>query len=139
MYLRHEIGRVGENIATKYLERLGYTIIERNFSAKQGEIDIIAKDKDEFVFIEVKTRTSLLYGKPIEAVDNKKQKNLINTVKYYLYSKHLENQFIRIDVIEVYLKDLKKKDYKVKHIKQIIWSNLIIFKQIKINLKLLFI
>lgn len=120
MYLRHEIGRVGENIATKYLERLGYTIIERNFSAKQGEIDIIAKDKDEFVFIEVKTRTSLLYGKPIEAVDNKKQKNLINTVKYYLYSKHLENQFIRIDVIEVYLKDLKKKDYKVKHIKQII-------------------
>ena len=46
MYLRHEVGRLGEDIATKYLENLGYDIIERNFMAKQGEIDIIAKDKE---------------------------------------------------------------------------------------------
>ena len=117
MYLRHEIGKIGEKIATDYLEEQGYIIVERNFVARQGEIDIIAKDKNEFIFIEVKTRTNLLYGKPIEAVDNKKQKNLIRTVKYYLYSKHLENRFVRIDVIEVYLNG---KQYKVNHIKQII-------------------
>lgn len=117
MYLRHEIGKIGEDIATKYLEKLGYIIIERNFVARQGEIDIIAKDNEELVFIEVKTRTSLLYGKPIEAVDNKKQKNLISTVKYYIYSKHIENVFIRVDVVEVYIHDWK---YKINHIKQII-------------------
>ena len=117
MYLRHEIGKEGENIATKYLENLGYTIIERNFMARQGEIDIIAKDKEEYVFIEVKTRSSNLFGEPIEAVNKPKQKHLINTVKYYIYLNQLENEFIRLDVIEVYLKE---KSYKINHIKQII-------------------
>ena len=117
MYLRHEIGKKGEDLAVNYLENLGYKIIERNFTANQGEIDIIAKDKDELVFIEVKTRTNSMYGKPIEAVNEPKQKHLISTVKYYLYSKHLENEFVRLDVIEVYLSN---KTYKVNHIKQII-------------------
>ena len=117
MYLRHEIGKEGENIATKYLENLGYTIIERNFMARQGEIDIIAKDKEEYVFIEVKTRSSNLFGEPIEAVNKPKQKHLINTVKYYIYLNQLENEFIRLDVIEVYLKE---KSYRINHIKQII-------------------
>lgn len=117
MYLRHRIGKIGENKATEYLEKLGYKIIERNFVAKQGEIDIIAKDKQELVFIEVKTRTNTLYGKPVEAVNEPKQKHLINTAKYYLYSKHLENEFVRFDVIEVYLKN---NSIKINHIKQII-------------------
>lgn len=117
MYLRHEIGKIGEDLATKYLQDLGYTIIERNFAAIQGEIDIIAKDKKELVFIEVKTRTNALYGRPIEAVNNPKQKHLISTVKYYLYSKHLENEFVRLDVIEVYLNE---STYRINHIKQII-------------------
>ena len=117
MYLRHRIGKIGEDKATEYLEKLGYKIIERNFVAKQGEIDIIAKDKQELVFIEVKTRTNTLYGKPVEAVNEPKQKHLINTAKYYLYSKHLENEFVRFDVIEIYLKN---KSIKINHIKQII-------------------
>lgn len=117
MYLKHEIGKIGEDLASKYLEAAGYTIIERNFMARQGEIDIIAKDKKELVFIEVKTRTSDIYGKPVEAVNTQKQKHLLNTIKYYLYSKHLENEFIRIDVIEVYFNN---DTYKINHIKQII-------------------
>ena len=115
--LQIELTKEGENIATKYLENLGYTIIERNFMARQGEIDIIAKDKEEYVFIEVKTRSSNLFGEPIEAVNKPKQKHLINTVKYYIYLNQLENEFIRLDVIEVYLKE---KSYKINHIKQII-------------------
>ena len=120
MYLRHEIGKIGEDIAVSYLEKLGYIIIERNFIANQGEIDIIAKDKKEFVFIEVKTRTSMQFGRPVEAVNEIKQKHLINTVKYYIYCKHLENKFIRIDVIEVYL---SKNNARINHIKQVIWYN----------------
>lgn len=117
MYLRHEIGKIGEDLATKYIQSLGYTIIERNFAATQGEIDIVARDKKELVFIEVKTRTNTLYGRPIEAVNNPKQKHLISTAQYYLYSKHLENEFVRLDVIEVYLNE---STYKINHIKQII-------------------
>lgn len=117
MYIRHEIGKIGEDLAARYLNNLGYTIIERNFVAKQGEIDIIARDKKEIVFIEVKTRTNDLYGKPIEAVNIPKQKHLKSAVKYYLYSKHLENEFVRLDVIEVYLRN---NNFKINHIKQII-------------------
>lgn len=110
-------GKLGEDLACKYLENNGYKVIERNFFARQGEIDIIALDKNEIVFIEVKTRTSISYGKPVEAVDTNKQKHLIKTVEYYLYSRNLENEFIRIDVIEIYL---YKNKYRVNHIKQVI-------------------
>ncbi len=117
MYYKQEIGRMGENIATSYLEKKGYQIIERNFMARQGEIDIIAKDKEEIVFIEVKTRTNQQYGNPIDGVNTVKQKHLIQTVEYYLYKHHLENSFVRIDVIEVYL---YPTIYRICHRKQII-------------------
>ena len=117
MYLRHEIGKIGEELACQYLEDNGYKIVERNFEAKQGEIDIIALDKQEIVFIEVKTRTSKKYGEAAEAVNQTKQKHLIKTIKYYLYIRNLENEFIRIDIIEIYI---SKNKYKVNHIKQII-------------------
>ncbi len=117
MYIRHEIGKLGEELAVKYLEKEKYEIIERNFECKQGEIDIIAKDKTELVFIEVKTRTNNIYGTPIEAVNINKTKHLIKTINYYLYLKKLENEYIRIDAIEIYIYNHK---FKVNHIKQII-------------------
>lgn len=117
MYIRHEIGKLGEDLAVKYLQQMGYKVIERNFECKQGEIDIIALEENELVFIEVKTRTNIKYGSPAEAVDGIKQKHLTKAVKYYLYSRHLENEYIRIDVIEVYIYNHK---YRVNHIKQII-------------------
>ena len=110
-------GKLGENEATKYLEDLGYEIICNNFSCMQGEIDIIAKDGRELVFVEVKTRTSKKYGEAREAVNANKQKHILNTAKYYLYKRNLENAFVRIDVIEVYI---KKAETKIKHLKQVI-------------------
>ena len=79
MYLK-KMGMLGEKIASQYLEKEGYFIIEKNFSCKQGEIDIIAKDtkSKELVFLEVKTRTNYKYGKPVEAVDEKKQKHYLS-------------------------------------------------------------
>lgn len=117
MYQRHETGKLGEDLACKYLESQGYKVIERNFEARQGEIDIIAIDKCELVFLEVKTRTNIKYGNPAEAVHKIKQKHLLKTVEYYLYSRNLEDEFVRIDVIEVYLYSNK---YRINHIKQII-------------------
>ncbi len=92
----------------------GYKIICNNFRCMQGEIDIIAKDKKYLVFIEVKTRTNQKYGEPRDAVDENKRKHIINTIKYYLYKNDLENAYIRIDIIEIYIK--KEKTY-INHIK----------------------
>lgn len=115
MYINKETGNLGENIATHYLKQKGYVILDRNFESRQGEIDIIALDKKEVVFIEVKTRTSNKFGTPSEAVNKIKQKHMLQTIKYYLYIRNLSEEFIRIDVIEVYIKD---NQYKVNHIKQ---------------------
>ena len=105
MYERHELGKTGEEIGTQYLINNGYKLIIRNFRCRQGEIDIIAKDKDEIVFIEVKTRRNTNYGYPIDAVDKRKQKHILNASKYYVYKNKLEKRKIRFDVIEIYKKD----------------------------------
>ena len=117
MYKQHELGVDGENIAVQYFQKNKYRIIEKNFRCKQGEIDIIAKDKNEIVFVEVKTRTNSNYGAPIDAVTYFKRKHMLKTIKYYLFLNKLENNFIRIDVIEIYNKNNK---YFVHHIKNVI-------------------
>lgn len=98
------------------MENENYEIIERNFSCNQGEIDIIAKNKDEIVFVEVKTRTNRLYGKPREAVNYYKKIHILNTAKYYLYINDLYDNYIRFDVIEVFL---NKNRIYINHIKNI--------------------
>lgn len=108
-------GRVGEDAATYYLQKEGYIIICRNFSCFQGEIDIIAKDGNNLVFVEVKTRTSTRYGEAKEAVDENKQKHIYKAAEYYLYKNRLEDKFVRIDVIEVYVHNGK---VSINHIKQ---------------------
>ena len=60
--IKKKLGNLGEQIATEYLEKKNCKIIERNFYCKQGEIDIIAKDKNEIVFVEVKTRMGINFG-----------------------------------------------------------------------------
>ena len=117
MYERHETGKIGEDIAVRYLEKIGYKILDRNFECKQGEIDIIALDKEEIVFVEVKTRASALYGLPKEAVNIIKKKHIYKSAEFYTYLHNLEDSPIRIDVIEIYR---KQEIYKVHHIKQAI-------------------
>lgn len=117
MYYKQETGKSGEDIAVEYLEKKGYIILERNFRCIQGEIDIIALDQNEIVFIEVKTRSNKNYGLASEAVNKQKRKHLIIAIKYYIYIRNLEQDFIRIDVMEIYIKN--KKAY-INHIKQAI-------------------
>ena len=116
MYQRHIIGKYGEDVAIRFLEQKGYKIIERNFSCRQGELDIIARNNEYIVFIEVKTRSNFLYGTPIEAVGKNKQKHIFRVAKYYLHIHRLENHFVRFDVIEVFI---DRGIAKVNHIKQV--------------------
>ncbi len=115
MYKRHKIGKIGEDIATRYLYSIGYKIVNRNFECRQGELDIIARDKEELVFIEVKTRTNPQYGRPSEAVTSIKQQHIKKVALYYIYKHHLEKEFIRFDIVEVYV---SRNKYIINHIKQ---------------------
>lgn len=117
MWYKQEIGQNGENVAEIYLKKEGYLIIERNFRCKQGEIDLIAMDKTEIVFIEVKTRSNKKYGNPAEAVNNVKQNHIRKAAKWYVHINNLYNYFIRFDVIEIYFEE---NIYRINHIKQAI-------------------
>jgi len=91
-------GTIGERAATKYLLKLGYQIVAQNFRCRFGEVDIIAQELNHtLVFTEVKTRKSLSYGYPSEAVNHKKQHHILNTSQYFLkyYQKPYSN--IRYD------------------------------------------
>lgn len=114
------IGKLGEELATQYLKKKGVKIIERNFRCRQGEIDIIGKESEELVFIEVKTRTNQKYGKPVEAVNLIKRKHMNRAIEFYLYTKQLTKERVRIDIMEVYLDNLEEKKYRINHIQNII-------------------
>lgn len=97
------VGNKGEQSAVSYLNTLGYKIIATKYRTKTGEIDIIAKDKECLVFVEVKTRRSISYGFPAEAVNFRKQQKIINTALCYLNQRGLVNTACRFDIVEVYV------------------------------------
>ncbi|HWQ30272.1 MAG TPA: YraN family protein [Negativicutes bacterium] len=94
-------GAFGENLATDYLTKNGYRVIERNFSCRSGEIDIVAVQGDTVAFIEVKTRSSERFGLPSEAVSMSKQRRIVKTALYYLQKNGLLDYMCRFDVIEI--------------------------------------
>jgi putative endonuclease len=98
---RIKLGAQGEDLAADYLTTQGYIILARNFRKKSGEIDIIARDGEWLVFIEVKTRTNLLFGQPYEAVTLKKQAQISRGALAYITINKLHNQAMRFDVISV--------------------------------------
>ncbi|MDR2025677.1 MAG: YraN family protein [Hungatella sp.] len=97
-----EVGRQFEDAAAAYLERKGYVILERNYGDRKGEIDIIAKEGKELVFIEVKYRRNLEKGDPGEAVHFLKQRKIRDAARRYLYRHHLgEDIPCRFDVVAI--------------------------------------
>jgi putative endonuclease len=98
-----ETGKEGEKIAAAYLRKKGYHICESNFRCSLGEIDIIAREKSELVFIEVKTRKSEKLGYPEQAVGVRKQKKMSQLALWYLQKKKLANSSARFDVVAITL------------------------------------
>ena len=114
------LGRLGEDISVIFLEENGYRVLERNYRCRYGEIDIIAVKDKTVVFIEVKTRRSINYGYPVEAITKIKMKHMYNSSTYYLLNSNLSSDMdVRIDAVEVYV---QWPTIKVNHIKGIIMN-----------------
>lgn len=115
-----DIGRIGEKAAERFLKKNGYKILEKNIHLSHNEIDIIARDKYNLVFVEVKARTvsddgEFRYGTPAQAVNRAKQQRTIQAARAYL-SQHTTSLVIRFDVIEVLLDRSEKKAININHI-----------------------
>jgi len=95
-------GRQGEDRAAEALQKKGYTILERNFSNKFGEIDIIAQDKDTLVFVEVKTKIGIDFGLPEEMVGKGKLQRIRNMATMYMKGKSAK---CRVDVVAIVLSE----------------------------------
>ena len=96
-------GKEGEKIAAAYLKKNGYRIIEINFRCPIGEIDIVAKEKNDLVFVEVKTRKSIELGYPEQAVGIRKQKKMSQLALWYLQKRKIADTNARFDVVAVTL------------------------------------
>ncbi len=101
MSYNKEKGAMGENLAADYLRRQNYKILKTNYRSKAGEIDIIAKNNDDVVFVEVKTRSSTDYGNPGEALSKSKKRHIVKTAMHYLMEMDDFSNNYRFDVIEI--------------------------------------
>lgn len=106
MAKHNELGRQGEELAVQYLTEKGYEIVERNWRNRHKEIDIIAKDGQDLVIVEVKTRQTDEYGNPDIAVTRQKQKRLIYAANGYLFRNNLDVE-TRFDIISIVFKEGK--------------------------------
>lgn len=96
---RKQLGSQGENIACSFLESSGVEVIERNWRCQAGEADVIAREGDELVFIEVKTRSSNSAGFPEDAVDRRKRRRYEKIAVEYLFSHDIPSARVRFDVL----------------------------------------
>lgn len=95
-------GKLGEDLAVKYLKKKCYKIIERNFRpGKYGEIDIITNDKEEIVFVEVKTKTGEQFGSPEEEFNYQKRKKMRRAIQNYLFKNYSQDKQWRVDLIAI--------------------------------------
>jgi putative endonuclease len=108
------LGIKGETLAVKFLKGEGYKIITRNYKTSIGEIDIIAKDGDTIVFVEVKTRSDEFFGQPFEAVNKRKKQKMKNLALLYL-KKQKKEFHVRFDVLSIFYRDNGKRE--IEHIK----------------------
>ena len=95
------IGRRGEDVAVDYLQSQGYTILDRNYSCRIGEVDVIAWDGEFVVFVEVKARADTNFGLPRQAVNWHKQQTIVKVAQYWLYKNKRTGIPVRFDVVEI--------------------------------------
>jgi putative endonuclease len=110
-----KLGGWGEDLASDYLLKKGYKILEKNYRNNYGEIDIVAKKKKIIIFIEVKTRSGRSFGLPEEAVNRTKQGKLIKISEKYILDNRIKGNY-QIDVIAIE-KDSITKKVNLRHLK----------------------
>lgn len=102
---RRRLGLEGEAVAARWLEERGYRILQRNFRTPGGEVDIIAREGDTIVFVEVKCRRSTLYGVPQLAVTPLKQRQIARAARWWLQKERLLDHPARFDVVAITLRE----------------------------------
>ena len=106
MAQHNTIGKLGEELARKYLESKGYGILEQNYKTRRGEIDLIAKHKNELIIIEVRTKHHEQFGTPEETIDYKKRLRLLRNANAYI-AKIKHTGLCRIDAVCVVIDENK--------------------------------
>jgi len=96
-------GDLGEEIARRYLARKGYRIVERNYRTRRGELDLIARQRDTLVIVEVKLRRNTTYGDPLDAVTPRKQRAIRLMAEEYLAERDPDYRELRFDVLGILL------------------------------------
>ncbi|WP_119080771.1 YraN family protein [Chitinophaga alhagiae] len=103
MASHHDLGKKGEQMAAAYLQRKQYELLHTNWTSGKKEIDIIARQGNTIVFVEVKTRSTQFFGMPEEAVNARKQELLLRAADQYLLRHALRPEHIRFDIISITL------------------------------------
>jgi len=109
---RQDLGATGERLARTFLRRRGLEVIEANHRSRLGEIDLICRDRDTVVFVEVKTRTSGRFGSPAQAVNFRKQARLRRLAEEYLIANRLEAAPARFDVLSIVLDPASSPEFE---------------------------
>lgn len=103
------LGKQGEELARRYLEKKGFVLVEKNYKTPRwGEIDLVMRDRDTTVFVEVKTRSgssTKLFGGPLGSINYHKLKTLKRAAQFYLSSKKYDHEAARIDAVSIVLDD----------------------------------
>lgn len=107
------LGKQGERVAEQYLKKKGYKLVERNYRCAAGEVDLIVLDRRVIVFVEVKTRTGHGFGTPLEAVQPRKQRKMMQAAQFFLSEKKLHQRDARFDVVGI---SWPGRDPMVEHI-----------------------
>lgn len=108
----NDFGKLGEELAVEFLEKNGYTIMEKNWTFQKAEIDIIAKKETTLAVVEVKTRSSIDFGLPQDFVKPKKIQLLVKAINEYVVSNDLEVD-VRFDIIAIHIEN---KEVKLEHL-----------------------
>jgi putative endonuclease len=111
--MKKDKGKIGEDIAVKFLSRKGYKILKRNYRYGHGEIDIIAMDKDVLIFVEVRVKLSDKFGSPEDSVTIKKREQLKKIASAFIQMNEVNFSECRFDVIGITFKDGK---FNINHI-----------------------
>jgi putative endonuclease len=108
----NDLGKKGEEFAADFLQKNGYEILQKNYTFQKAEIDIIAQKGNILAVIEVKTRSSLLYGLPQDFVKPKKIQLLVKAINHYIEKENLDVN-VRFDVIAISKKD---EQFSLEHL-----------------------
>jgi len=121
MAKNHQLGQKGEDLASQFLENIGYEILDRNWVYKKAELDIIAKKDQRLIFVEVKTRSGKAFGQPEEFVTTRKQCLMERAAAEYIYLMNHQGE-IRFDIVSILFN--YSEQFVLRHIEDAFWPEL---------------